>query len=146
MTTLEAVPVDGRHRRRDRNRATVVDALLELYAEGELAPGAGKIAARSGISARSLFRYFEDLDDLARASIARQQERIGHLWHLDATPSLPLPERIERFVDARLRLLEGMGAVGRVARLRALDQPIVAAELARVPRGAAPSGGRAVRS
>lgn len=134
MTAIQADGVDGRHLRRDRNRTAVVDALLELYGEGSLAPGADEIAARAGISARSLFRYFDDLDDLARASISRQQERISHLWATDATPEQPLPERIERFVASRIRLLEGMGAVGRVARLRAVSQPIVAAELTRVRR------------
>lgn len=134
MTTLHADEVDGRHLRRDRNRAAVVDALLELYDEGSLTPGADEIAARAGISARSLFRYFDDLDDLARASIARQQERISHLWALDATPEQPLLQRIERFVAARVRLLEAMGAVGRVARFRAVSQPIVAAELRRIRR------------
>ena len=57
---------DGRHARRDRNRLAVVDAMLELYVEGNLDPSSDEIAERAGLSPRSLFRYFEDLDDLGQ--------------------------------------------------------------------------------
>ena len=55
---------DGRRASRERNRIAVVDALLDLYAEGNLRPGAGEVARRAGLSRRSVFRYFDDLDDL----------------------------------------------------------------------------------
>jgi AcrR family transcriptional regulator len=126
------LPIDGRNQRRDRNRDAVVAALLELYREGETGPSAEQIAQRAGISARSLFRYFEDVDALVRTAIARQQHHLAPLYALDAPPELPVDERIERFVAARVRLLEGMGEVGRVARTLAARQPLILAELARV--------------
>ena len=61
--------IDGRRASRERNRDAVVDALLDLYREGNLSPGADAVAERSGLSRRSLFRYFDDLDDLCRAAI-----------------------------------------------------------------------------
>ncbi|HRE00682.1 MAG TPA: TetR family transcriptional regulator, partial [Ilumatobacteraceae bacterium] len=65
------VQVDGRRGRRDRNRDAVVDALLTLYHDGVLEPSADAIAEQAGLSARSLFRYFDDLDDLQRAAVER---------------------------------------------------------------------------
>jgi AcrR family transcriptional regulator len=128
-TTLVA---DGRNRRRERNRDAVVEALLAIYREGDLAPNADKIAARAGISARSLFRYFEDIDALVRTAIAHQQRHLAPLYALDAPADLPLDERLDRFVAARTRLLAGMGEVGRVARSLAATQPRILAELRRV--------------
>ncbi len=131
MSTVTPL-TDGRNQRRDRNREAVVSALLELYREGNLGPSADEIAARAGISSRSLFRYFDDVDALVRAAIGRQQEHVAPLYALDIPAGAPLDERIERFVTARLRLLQGMGEVGRVARTLAAHQPLILAELARI--------------
>ncbi|HET6953404.1 MAG TPA: TetR/AcrR family transcriptional regulator [Acidimicrobiales bacterium] len=128
---LVATP-DGRSLRRDRNRDAVVEALLGLYRDGNLEPSADDVAARAGISARSLFRYFDDTGALVRTAIQRQQQHLGPLWALDTTAAAPFAERVERFVAARVRLLEGMGPVGRVARALATRQPLIAAELARI--------------
>jgi AcrR family transcriptional regulator len=129
-----APPPDGRNLRRDRNRDAVVTALLALYREGDLTPSAETIATRAGISVRSLFRYFDDAEAMVRAAIARQQEHLAPLVALDIPPGLPLAERVDRFVAARVQLLEGMGEVGRVARALATRQPLLVAELARIRR------------
>ena len=125
---------DGRNQRRDRNRAAVVAALLSLYREGVLNPGAEEIAERAGISVRSVFRYFDDREAMARSAIVLQAEHLAPLIPVDATPDMPLDERIDRFVACRVRLLEGMGEVGRVARYRAARRPAVLAELSRIRR------------
>jgi AcrR family transcriptional regulator len=134
VTTAPArtTPADGRNLRRDRNRDAVVTALLELFRAGDLAPSAEQIAERAGISVRSLFRYFDDVDDLVRTAVARQQQHLAPLYALDATPDQPFPERVDRFVACRVRLLEGMGEVGRAARVLAARQPLLLAELARI--------------
>jgi TetR/AcrR family transcriptional regulator, regulator of autoinduction and epiphytic fitness len=130
--TSPTVTTDGRNLRRDRNREAVVGALLELWREGDLAPSADEIAARAGISARSLFRYFDDTDAMVRTAIERQQQHVAPLYALDTGPGDPFGDRVDRFVAARARLLDGMGHVGRVARAMAPRQPLVAAELARI--------------
>ncbi|MDD9372129.1 MAG: hypothetical protein PV358_18550 [Acidimicrobiales bacterium] len=133
--TAAAAPAalpDGRNLRRDRNRDTVVTTLLELYREGDLNPSADAIAARAVISVRSLFRYFDDTEAMVRAAIARQQEHLAPLYALDIPPGLPLAERVDRFVAARVQLLEGMGEVGRIARAIAPRQPLLLAELTRI--------------
>lgn len=124
-------PVDGRRAWRDRNLNAVVDALLDLFAEGNLRPAADEIAARSGVSRRSVFRYFDDLDSLDRVAIERQVARVGHLLDLPDVGEGPIEGRIDRLISQRLRLFEAILPVARVSRLRAPFEPVVADELAR---------------
>lgn len=128
-TTKEAQP-DGRRAWRDRNRLAVVDALLDFYAEGNLRPGAQAVAERSGVSRRSVFRYFEDLDDLDRTAIARQQERVRHLIELPDLGEGALNDRIERIAAQRAVLYSAIAPAARVSRARAPFQRVLAEELA----------------
>lgn len=120
---------DGRHAIRERNRLAVVDAMLALYASGTLDPSSDQIAERAGLSPRSLFRYFDDIDDLVRVAVARHHDRVVPLAELDTTTSAPLADRVQRLVAQRLRLFDAIASVGTVARIRAPFQPLIAAEL-----------------
>ncbi len=121
--------VDGRRASRERNRVAVVDALLDLYREGNLSPGADEVAERSGLSRRSLFRYFDDLDDLCRAAIARQTLRAGHLFALQDMGQGSLADRITRLAAQRAGLFDEIAPAARVGRLRAPYQLIVAEDI-----------------
>lgn len=122
---------DGRRLRRDGNREMVVDALLDLYAEGCLRPSAAEVAARAGCSPRSLFRYFADLDDLCRAAVQRQLDRARPLFELDVAPAAPLADRIEAVVRQRLELFGTVAPAATVIRLRAPFLTSLAVELRR---------------
>jgi AcrR family transcriptional regulator len=132
--TAPDVASDGRVERRTRNRTAVVDALLALVADGDLDPSSDRVAARAGLSTRSLFRYFDDVDDLCRAAIAAQHERVATLFDRPIVPGAPRAARVRDAVTHRVELFDAMGDVGRLARLRAPFQPLVAAEL-RAARG-----------
>ena len=121
---------DGRRLRRALNREAVVDALLDLYAEGNLRPSTDEIAERAGISPRSLFRYFEDADDLAGEAVARQQARVLPVLPVEATPDDPIADRVAALVTQRLRLFATLGKAAHVSRLRAPFQPRLAEGLA----------------
>jgi AcrR family transcriptional regulator len=121
---------DGRRLRRARNREAVVDALLAIVADGDLAPSAEAVAARAGLSSRSLFRYFDDVDDLCRAAISRQHERVATLLGRPAPDGGDVAARAREIVTHRVELFDAMGDVGRLARLRAPFQPLIAAGLA----------------
>jgi len=120
---------DGRRVRRDRNRDSVVDAMLDLFNDGNYAPSADEIAERAGLSARSLFRYFDDIDDLCRVAISHQIDRVRPSLDIDVRPGAPFEQRLEAFVEQRLRLFEAIGSIGHVSRIRAPFQAVVAAEL-----------------
>jgi len=116
---------DGRHARRLRNREAVVDALLELYGEGNLDPTTDEVAQRSGLSARSLFRYFDDVDDLCQAAITHHLASIGALSVLPPPREEPLEDRVRTVAAMRVRLHHEIGAVGRVARVKAPFIPVL---------------------
>lgn len=120
---------DGRRLRRSRNRETVVDALLALYNEGNLDPSAADVAERSGLSPRSLFRYFTDVDDLARAAIDRQYAILLPRALIELDTDAPLEERAKSLVERRVTVFEIVGNVGLVARLRAPFEPVIAEQL-----------------
>ncbi len=120
---------DGRRARREQNRAAVVDALAELYREGTYEPSAGEIAERAGLSSRSLFRYFDDVDDLNRAAVDQQLARARPLVAVDARPEDPTTRKVERLVDARLRLYEAIAPAARAARICAWRHPVLAAQI-----------------
>jgi AcrR family transcriptional regulator len=107
---------DGRSARRAGTRAAVVDALLALLESGELRPTAPRIAARAGISLRSVFQHFPDMEALFAAAADRQIERLRpRLESID--PARPLRERIGAFVAQRTQLLEAVAPVRRAALL-----------------------------
>lgn len=122
--------VDGRVQRRERNRAAVVDALLALFHEGRLEASPAEIAERAGVSERSLFRYFDDLDDLRRSAIARHLASIEPLRRVEVRAGAALEERIGVLVSQRAALYDEVGWVGVLTRMRAPVQPVLAAELA----------------
>ena len=106
--------VDGRTARSTRTREAVVTAVLDLVNEGNPKPTAREIADRAGVSLRSVYVHFEDLDDLFGAAATRHVEQIAPLLHpVDAT--LPLPERITAFCAQRAELYEVTGPVRRAA-------------------------------
>jgi AcrR family transcriptional regulator len=110
---------DGRTARRDRNREAVLDAVLDLFADGSLAPAPAEVAERSGVSLRSVYRYFDDMDSLVRAAIARNLDRMAPLFALPEMGEGPVDQRIERIVTGRLRLYEGLAPIARAAVARA---------------------------
>ena len=124
--------VDGRRAWRERNRNAVVDALLDFYEEDNGSPGAQAIAERSGVSRRSLFRYFDNMDELCRAAIERHTDRVSHLFEIKNLGEGALQGRIDRLVEQRMRLFEAIAPVRRIAQLRAPSQPIIAAELGKM--------------
>lgn len=121
--------VDGRRLRREQNREAVLDALVELFTEGFYQPSANDIAERAGISPRSLFRYFDDIDDLNRATIERHLAAARAQLDIDIEPDAPTKTKVERVVEARMRLFEMIAPAARAARGYALRHPVVAAHL-----------------
>lgn len=128
--SASAPRIDGRNARRDRNSEAVLDAVHELFAEGNLVPSAEDVAQRSGISLRSVYRYFEDMDALLRAAIARRVAKVEHLFVLPDLGVGPVDDRVERFVAHRLVLYDRLAPTVRAALLRAPQTPPIAEVLA----------------
>ncbi len=71
--------VDGRHARSERSRQAMVDAVLDLLSEGNLRPSSSQIAERAGVTQRTLFNQFGDMDSLISAVASRQVQRFFKL-------------------------------------------------------------------
>jgi TetR/AcrR family transcriptional regulator of autoinduction and epiphytic fitness len=121
-------PGDGRTARALRTREAVASALLDLLEAGELRPGARRIAARAGVSERTVFQHFEDLESLLAAAADRQRDRL--VRDLAPVPAEgPLPTRIEALVGARATLYERIAPVRRAALLHEPFSPAIAGRL-----------------
>jgi TetR/AcrR family transcriptional regulator, regulator of autoinduction and epiphytic fitness len=120
--------LDGRHQRRERNRAAVVDAILELLREGELRPGAEAIAERAGISVRSVFRHFDDLDSLLAFAVERQIESVAALYGAPSSKG-NTTVRASELVHQRRTLYEEISPVRRAATRLAPFHPVLRSRL-----------------
>ena len=67
---------DGRRQRSERSRDQIMDAVLQLIGEGDLAPSANRVAARARVGLRTVFRHFEDMDSLYRTMTERIEARV----------------------------------------------------------------------
>lgn len=132
--TDAVLEVDGRRLRREQNREAVIDALIELFEQGVYTPSSAEIAERAGISPRSLFRYFADVDDLNRAAVERHISTHRALFEIDIDPDAPTASKIEQFVEARVRLHESVAPAARAARLSAHRHEPLAAQLSETRR------------
>ena len=106
-------PADGRAARRDRNINAVLDVVIEMFTEGDFIPTIEQVSKRSGLSVRSIYRYFADPDELADAAIARHRQLAEPLGHLPSIGEGSLERRIDDFVTMRLRLHAGVGVAYR---------------------------------
>ncbi len=97
--------------------------------EGVLEPSVDQITQRSGVSQRSVFRYFDGLDGMRRAvllaTVDRSRPLLAPLDH-----DGPLEDRVARLVDARLAACERAAGAARSARLREPQVPTIAEDLA----------------
>jgi len=97
-----------------RTRRAISEGLLNLLQEGQRRPTADAIAERAGVSRRSVFVHFADLDELYTEVAVVQGERLVTLMKPIAA-DLPLAERIDQFLAQRQRIYETMTPIRRSA-------------------------------
>lgn len=109
-----APPTDGRTLRSLRTREAIVDATIGLLEQGDLRPTAPRVAEQAGVSVRSVFQHFADLETLHAAVAERLVERVAALV-VPVAPDRPLSERLDQFVHQRALLLEVATPIRRAA-------------------------------
>ena len=154
MSDTDAVSErDGRLARSARTRAAIVDALRALHHEGDLRPTAPRVAERAGVSLRTVWQHFNDLETLLVEAGERDYE-IAQRYVTPIDTGAPLPTRLRQLVQQRGRMYEALAPVWRAARLQEPFSPqirrnrdrlleaardqlerVVGAELAAVPEG-----------
>jgi AcrR family transcriptional regulator len=107
-----------------RTRRAVVDAMLSLLEEGDLRPTSKTIAARAGVSERTIFQHFSDLEQLFSLVTERVGERIGAQARRVAIDGA-FETRLAGFVHEIAFLNEAMTPVRRASRLHEPDSPVL---------------------
>jgi TetR/AcrR family transcriptional regulator of autoinduction and epiphytic fitness len=115
--TGAAERVDGRLARSERTRRAIVDAHLALIEAGDLKPTGERIAERAGVSLRTLWANFNDMEKLFAACGERLAARMD-AEHEPIQVDLPLTRRIDLFCRQRARMLEILAPSARAARTR----------------------------
>ena len=125
LSTGTPRPVDGRHRRRVENLEAVVEATLELISENGALPTVAEVAERAGISQRSVFRYFDDVDQLTRAAVDARFRQGAALVGMPTPIPAALDDRLRELAASRSRLYEFIGPTARVVRTRMGDNAVL---------------------
>lgn len=124
-------PVDGRTLRSRRTRRGIVDATIALVERGDLRPTAPRVAEEAGVSVRSVFQHFDDLESLFSAVAQRIIARVAVLIE-PVDPTMAFAERLARFLAQRSATLEALTPIRRAA---AIHAPFSAEITARLQAG-----------
>ena len=129
VTNIPSVSIDGRSLRRERNRQDIVDALLGLIENGETEISAALIASKAGLSERSIFRYFDDVNDLYRSVCDLAFSKEIEYALIDDAGIGSLDTKIENFVNQRVRIYTMNEKIAPAARSFAFKNPIIKNQL-----------------
>lgn len=101
-----------------RTREAIVDALMALVDEGDVNTTAQRIADRAGVSVRSLYQHFDDVDGLFGEAGSRLADWVA-VEAMEVDPSQPLDARIVAYTNSRAVVLERILPFHRAARVLA---------------------------
>lgn len=116
-STQGAATQDGRLARSARTRRAIVDALRALHQDGDLRPTAPRVAERAGVSVRTVWQHFEDLESLFVEAGHRDAE-IARSYVTPVDVDAPLIDRLTAIIDQRARMFEDLAPTWRAARLQ----------------------------
>jgi AcrR family transcriptional regulator len=116
LSTTMALPsssLDGRRQRSERTRQSIMEAYIELLREKPEIPTAAQIAARAGISTRSIFERFVDLQGLSLATVDHAFA-MGEAQAVVRNVDGDRPTRLRSHVETRAQTCERWLPVWRV--------------------------------
>jgi len=109
----------------------VFEALAELFSEGRYNPPVAEVAARAGVSERTLFRYFGSFNDVIAGMIGYVYPRVAH-YFTAGPPEGDLRSRLLALAELRVEFSEKQGVITRTSEALAHEWP--AAAMARYGR------------
>ena len=115
----QVTTVDGRLSRTVRSRLAICEACLDLVQEGTLQPSADEIAARAGLSRRSVFNHFADLAELYDAVVEVGMQRCEPLLE-KISDDAPVYDRVKRLIEVRAKFLEATSSFARALTAQSL--------------------------
>lgn len=115
---------DGRVRRSQRSGQAILEALLQLVGEGNVAPTAQQVAERAGVGIRTVFRRFSDMESLFAEMDARLQAEVLPLL-LGGRPQGRIEERARALIRQRVALFERIAPFKRSGNLKRWRSPFL---------------------
>ncbi len=135
MTNSTTARNDGRRQRREDGRNKVIDAAIALVLDGHGVPSTEAVVERAGVSSASLFRYFENLDDLRSSFISRYFERIESALAVDQLGTGGLSHRVTTLCTARLEFFASHEPMATLGRTKSQEVPQVRDAIYRLRQG-----------
>lgn len=86
--------------RSHRTKTAIADAVIELVVESARLPSANDVARRAGVSLRSVFNHFGDMESLCAEVIRRYEPRVASLI-VAIDPQAALDVRVRELVAQR---------------------------------------------
>ncbi|MDZ7784638.1 MAG: TetR/AcrR family transcriptional regulator [Halioglobus sp.] len=102
---MAAEATDGRAIRRARSRQRIVDAVVHLATEQGVEPTADKVAQLAGVTTRTVFRHFEDVESLRREIVADLRAQTDAL-RVPYDPGRDWREQLDELVLRRADIFE----------------------------------------
>lgn len=102
---MSAEHADGQALRRARSRQKIVDAVVHLATEQGVEPTADKVAAWAGVTTRTVFRHFDDVEALRREIVADLQVQTDAL-RVPYDPGRGWREQLDELVLRRTGIFE----------------------------------------
>lgn len=125
---MSSATIDGRTARRLANRTRILDAALDLSAE-RLNVTVEDIAARAGVSVRSVYNHFSSTRQLIAGMYERGADKLRPLFAYLPFPSDPLDDRIRAWVAVWARIEEDIAAIRWHALVAETEHPDLQPEL-----------------
>lgn len=125
--------MDGRHRRSADSRRRIVEAMLELVREGDVAPSADAVAARAGVGRRTVFRLFSDMEGIYREMQAVMREKVAPVRALPLAADT-MPGLLQALVERRVRFFEEVMPLTVAAAAYRHRSPVLQADHAEIQR------------
>jgi AcrR family transcriptional regulator len=96
---------DGRRERSRSSRSKIVAAMLDLVGKGDVAPSAARVAEVAGVGLRSVFRHFDDMDELYREMGGAIEAQVMPII-LQAPSGASWKEKLRDIADRRATVFE----------------------------------------
>jgi AcrR family transcriptional regulator len=119
MARSSPAAVDEPLDRPARSRLRISEACLDLLREGVLQPSADQIAARAGLSRRSIFYHFADLAALYDAVVEAGMQRYAPLLR-EIPTDLPVGSRVAAVAEVRADFFEATAPFTRALTVQSL--------------------------
>ncbi|MGQ5700480.1 TetR/AcrR family transcriptional regulator [Sandaracinobacteroides sp. A072] len=99
--------LDGRRERSADSRRRIIAAMMELVESGLYAPTAEAVAARAEVSLRTVFRHFEEMDNLYMEIVEILFERVAPMLDQPMV-ARTWPALLDETLDQRAMLFEAI--------------------------------------